>query len=280
LSGPPGSSLFDEIVFFWKHAAPGHVGAAISDPRICTIFVKRFLRSTWLVQLEAISIIMSQLETKLWSFEEMAHQPSADAIEKEISELHNLLTSVNRWRRRTWWYMDHMRHNLDALGQPFSDDNLTLKGGKDETQKANIGNDDHILEDFTSIHKCLKHCKDRTQSLMPVVMGAISLFQAQQNALETKYVASLTEESTSQSKQVTQLTEQSTSESIYMMRLTVLALTFAPLSFTTGLFSMSGSYLPRQPDFWIFWVASLPLVALVFATVLTAKYIESRWRQL
>jgi Mg2+ and Co2+ transporter CorA len=279
LSGPPRSSLFDDIVFFWENAAPNDIAAAISDPRISTTIVKRFLRSAWFVQLESISIMISKLEIKLWGFEEMEHQPSPDAIKREILELHDLLMSVNRWRRRIWWYMDHMRHNLEALREPSSNGNPTLKGGKYETQRASVGNGDHILEDFSSIHEGLRHCRDRTQSLMPVVMGAISLLQAQQIALETKYVASLTEQSTLESKQVTELTEQSALESKYMTRLTVLALVFAPLSFTTGLFSMSGSYLPGQSDFWIFWVAALPLVVLVFATVFSARYIESRWRR-
>jgi hypothetical protein len=253
-SGPPRSSLFDDILFFWKRTASSDdVAAAISDPRISAAFAKRIIASSWLVQLEFMSGVISQLETKLWSFEDMELQPSANAIKTEISGLRSLLASVNRWRRRIWWYMDHTRCNLEALGQTLSNSKPTLKGGKEDAPHRALANiDDLVLEDFLSVNERLQYCKDRLESLMPVVMGAFSLLEAQQGTLETKYVT----------------------------RLTSLALIFVPLSFVTGLFSMSGGYLPGESKFWIFLAVSLPLVVFVFASMFATKYIQSGWRRL
>lgn len=37
---------------------------------------------------------------------------------------------------------------------------------------------------------------------------------------------------------------------------------------------MSKSYLPREKRFWIFWVVSLPLVAIAFTVVYATKYMR------
>ncbi|KAH7124953.1 hypothetical protein B0J13DRAFT_408027, partial [Dactylonectria estremocensis] len=50
--------------------------------------------------------------------------------------------------------------------------------------------------------------------------------------------------------------------------LTLVAMVFIPLSFTTGLFSMYDDYLPGRTRFSIFFAVSLPLIMLVFAATL------------
>ncbi|KAF5964082.1 hypothetical protein FBULB1_12985 [Fusarium bulbicola] len=56
--------------------------------------------------------------------------------------------------------------------------------------------------------------------------------------------------------------------------LTLVALIFIPLSFTSALFSMYDEFLPGRESFWGFWVVSLPLVmaVLVLATILDLGY--------
>ena len=109
-----------------------------------------------------------------------------------------------------------------------------------ETIRRPVGSGhDVILEDFSSICERLEYCGQRINSLMTIVLGATTLLEAQHANWETKSVS----------------------------RLTILALVFAPLSFTTGLFSMSGRFLPGQPDGWVFWAVSVPLIALVFILV-------------
>lgn len=56
--------------------------------------------------------------------------------------------------------------------------------------------------------------------------------------------------------------------------LTLVALIFIPLSFTSAVFSMSDEFLPGKESFWVFWAVSLPLViaVLVLATILDFGY--------
>jgi hypothetical protein len=46
-------------------------------------------------------------------------------------------------------------------------------------------------------------------------------------------------------------------------RLTYIALVFVPLSWVTGLFSMSEHYSPGQEQFWIYFATALPLLLVV-----------------
>jgi hypothetical protein len=59
-------------------------------------------------------------------------------------------------------------------------------------------------------------------------------------------------------------------------QLTIVALAFALLLFTTGLFSMSGSFLPGQADWWVFWAVSVPFVAPVFITAFATKHFATK----
>jgi hypothetical protein len=47
--------------------------------------------------------------------------------------------------------------------------------------------------------------------------------------------------------------------------LTLVALIFVPLSFTSGLFSMGDDYLPGRDQFWVFFAVAIPLIILIFA---------------
>ncbi|EED23182.1 conserved hypothetical protein [Talaromyces stipitatus ATCC 10500] len=50
-------------------------------------------------------------------------------------------------------------------------------------------------------------------------------------------------------------------------RLTYIAIIFLPMSFLTGLFSMSEPYGPGSDRFWIYWVVALPLTAFIIVVL-------------
>jgi Mg2+ and Co2+ transporter CorA len=57
----------------------------------------------------------------------------------------------------------------------------------------------------------------------------------------------------------------SISEATDIKRVTYIALVFVPLSWVAGLFSMTDEYSPGGSRFWMYFVVSLPLVALVLS---------------
>lgn len=65
-----------------------------------------------------------------------------------------------------------------------------------------------------------------------------------------------------------------------MKILTIVAMIFIPLSFTSGMFSMADAYAPGGKYFWIFWAVSTPLVVLVFLGASVAQFgydNDGRW---
>jgi len=55
----------------------------------------------------------------------------------------------------------------------------------------------------------------------------------------------------------------SISQSEDIKRLTYIAIAFIPLSYITGIFSMSGQYSPGGESFWVYWVTALPVAVLI-----------------
>jgi hypothetical protein len=130
-----------------------------------------------------------------------------------------------------------MKSNLEAIGQPTATclSNFQMGDGRDVlgSSPASAG---PVLGDFLVIYDRLLLIQKNIDSLMPIVMGANSLLETQQGSLDTKYV----------------------------LRLTILALVFVPISSTTGLFSMAEKYLPGQPDSWVVASVCAPLLFTVF----------------
>lgn len=58
---------------------------------------------------------------------------------------------------------------------------------------------------------------------------------------------------------------QSLDEARSVRVLTVLGMTFLPLSLVASLLSMGGAFLPGEGMFWVYWAAALPFVLLVYA---------------
>lgn len=58
--------------------------------------------------------------------------------------------------------------------------------------------------------------------------------------------------------------------------LTYIALVFVPLSWVTGLFSMSGGYSPGQENFWVYFTTAVPL-CLVVLFVSVVPYYRQKW---
>jgi len=238
------TNLFDDVIHHWKYDVTSEeIIAAVSDPIIVALFTTRIIASMWNLMLEYLTGVVSKLEQGLLHFEQMTGQPSAQAIGQEVNALRVLLASVNAWRRRLWFYLEQTKYNLENIGEPLLD--------RRDSQRSQVplAVDEKIADDFESIYERLLLCRDRIESLMPVVMGAFSLLEAQHSGLENKLA----------------------------IRLSVIGLIFVPLSLAASLLSMSDSYLPGQPRFWVFFSISIPLIFVLFLWLFRAEA-EIAWR--
>ena len=61
-------------------------------------------------------------------------------------------------------------------------------------------------------------------------------------------------------------------ESASLTRLTYLALFFLPLTFVSGLFSMSGDIAPGFPRFWIYFTVAIPVTIATFGVMMYCQW--------
>ncbi|KAL5380664.1 hypothetical protein DPSP01_007725 [Paraphaeosphaeria sporulosa] len=262
--GKPGAaahaSILDDIAYYWQHASRADLAAALLDPRNAFIFAHRITASHWNLQLEYLVSVVSDLEKGMLKFEQMDAHPRAETIVNEVRALRTLLSDVNSWRRRVYFYLEQMRWNIEGLCVPGAGDSVgrtighdsAVSFGEDEGKEGSGSGSGVAIKrgrytspsaaaalahtDFAPLLTSLRLTQQRIQSLLPVVMGAFSLLEAQHSVLK----ADLT------------------------IRLSSVALVFVPLGFTSSLLSMSDNFLPGKSLFWVFWVVSVPLIIGLF----------------
>jgi hypothetical protein len=101
-------------------------------------------------------------------------------------------------------------------------------------------------KDFQYIHYRLKALKTRLDLLSNSITGLAGIAGNQQALVEAK---------------------RSLKEAKNIKALTLVGITFIPLAFTTGFFSMNDQYLPGASSFWIYFGVSVSLIVVVFLVV-------------
>ncbi|KAM3067046.1 hypothetical protein ACMFMG_011825 [Clarireedia jacksonii] len=147
--------------------------------------------------------------------------------EYSLHDIHNRLHSSDIVDLQRWRRRSKQsRHKLYLLSIFISH---WLSG---ETEKQPW---DMLLKDIDYISLQLKDYSHSIEQMVPVATSMIQLLDARQSVLQAANIT----------------------------RLTYIALVFVPLSWVTGLFSMSESYSPGQEQFWIYFATALPLLLVV-----------------
>lgn len=234
-------SLLTALASHW-HTTPSSLHPS-TDPRDALLIAHRILASHWNLQLEYLVSVVSTLEKGLLAFEQLPAHPRAETLDAEVVALRTLLSDVNAWRRRVFFYEEQMKWNAEGV---CMDEGVGESGGayvcsgddarRREGQNTCGSTAALAATDFAPVRASLHLTRLRIASLLPVVMGAFSLLEAQHSVVK----ADLT------------------------LRLSSVVLIFVPLSFTASLFSMSVPFLPGQRLFWVYWVVSIPIIVALF----------------
>jgi hypothetical protein len=95
---------------------------------------------------------------------------------------------------------------------------------------------ENLVADYEAIDDKIKIAGRTLENMLPVVTSLVQIIDARQSFAETANIR----------------------------RLTILALTFVPLSFVASLFSMNSANMPGSAHFWVYFVVAVPLTLLVF----------------
>lgn len=226
----------------------------------------------WTIFLDFVWARLSHLEMSLSGIE---HRWPMDTTEL-INALKSAIFASNRWRRRLSWINDELDTSLQNLGfYSFA---------------PNSGHSDHLdLRSMTyrtsMMREKFEQFSDLTTGILGIVQGELSFREAKLSTELSEASCKLTEQSNELARHSNELAENSLRladvansldrislhEARLSSRLTLLGLFFVPLAYGASLFSMAGDFQPGAPRFWIYFVVSVPLMALTFIVFLLIR---------
>ena len=173
-----------------------------------SIFLKKIAASNWNLLLEYVWAKLSEFEKEIGNFEGT-----------KLNYVAETLADVNCFRRRISWYYDEVEMNLRSVG-------ITVDGQSDDDGK-----------ELLSVLSRLQACKEKVDSLSPIVTGMLNVRQAENSMKEIRLVS----------------------------KITLITLVFIPLSFTESIFSMGGDFLPGGSLFWVYFAVALSITLIILA---------------
>lgn len=242
LSGPPRTSLASDLIFYLTTHAPL---VDISAPSSVSSLVQKIVASQLLIQTEHVRSALTAVQRGLTRKQDLARMP--------MRKVEALWSDMQAWERRTGEYLEDLEGIMVQLGIPLSDCLFhsssgiagttappsyrnSVAGGRGETPWWDC------TSDFQFLHHRLLSLRHRAASLNAAVTGLagisgnrISYKEQQRTIRETKR----------------------------MKAITLLGLVFIPLAYASSVFSMSGEYAPGGKLFWVYFVASVPLIGVV-----------------
>lgn len=133
------------------------------------------------------------------------------------------MMDLQRWRRR----INQSQHKLHLLAEFIE---YWLPADRDNKKPWEM-----LLKDIGYIRSQLREYSSSMERTVPVATAMVQLLDTKQSARQAANVTLLT----------------------------YIALVFVPLSWVTGLFSMSEPYSPGQKHFWVYFATSMPLLVVV-----------------
>ena len=169
--GPPRKSMFDDLVWYWSRAASEkQISNAQADVAMSAIFLKKIVASNWNVTLEYVWTKLCEFERALGRVKITGNRGQQEPLD----QLEEILTAVNLFRRRLFWYLDEVESSLRSVG-------IDIDKESDDEGK-----------ELLSVQKRLQGFKEKVESFTSVVTGILSVRQADVSQKESKLVSRLT----------------------------------------------------------------------------------------
>lgn len=177
-----------------------------------------------------------------------------DLARMPMRKVEALWSDMQAWERRTGEYLEDLEGIMVQLGIPLSDCALHSSGTSGSGGGVSAPGEVPWWDcgaDFQFLHRRLVSLRHRAGALNAAVTGLAGIsgnrisYKEQQRAIrETKR----------------------------MKAITLLGLVFIPLAYAASVFSMSGEYAPGGRLFWVYLVASVPLIGVVLAGYYVLDY--------
>ncbi|KAF2435204.1 hypothetical protein EJ08DRAFT_580854 [Tothia fuscella] len=238
IRGPPRSGLLDDVCFYTKDLwETRRLSTALDSPIKFTVIVKKIVASEYMKLLDYFEGVVRKLRDSEWRL-----AGAGDYSNPKRAAAHEQWSSLHVCSHRMAEHIDDVEAILISLNislvppPPMDDEDWTA-----------------CDRDFQYIYHRLKSLKDRTDCMVTSTIGLAGIVGNKQALREAELSLKEARRSIREAKSV--------------KTLTVIAMFFIPLAWTSGLFSMSEQFSPGAKHFWIYFAVSIPLVLLVFVVV-------------
>lgn len=153
------------------------------------------------------------------------------------------ILDLHRWRRRslqslqklrmTRRFVEHWRAKEDNSNL---DKEVTTETG---TSSRDLSTWDLLVMDLKYLEEQIDQHSRSLEALNPIITALVQLIDS----------------------------HKSISQAEDIRRLTYIAIAFIPLSYITGIFSMSEPYGPGSDRFWVYWVTAVPTAAFIMGSL-------------
>lgn len=221
------SSIFDEIIFSWKHIAePDLIKATHEHPVNASYFITKHVGYHWINLLEIISFALAQCEYFADDNEARVDSHlSAHEWKRQLKKVTDTAKDFNYFRRQMVHFENVLNLNLERLGinldQPADPKSLSL------TLRD-------VQKDFLTIAPRLRSYRERVDNLSGIPDQLSSVHAAFKGI----------------------------DDGALGLRLSIFAAIVFPITLVAAVLSMGDEFLPGKSKFWIFFAVSIPLSLL------------------
>jgi hypothetical protein len=229
--GPPRSSLLHDLVYYLRHKSNL---VDLSRPETSVeVFVRKIVSSHYLKHSEHLRATVSYVQRGL--------SRKQDLTTLTMEQVEELWSDIQAWERRMNEYCEDLEAIMLQLG---------ISLDPPDTSRGHIDWTDSVV-DFQYLLMRFRELRHRTECLDSAITGLANIAGNRQAFKEQQLAV--------------QEAKRSIREAKSTKAVTLLGLVFIPLAYTSSLFSMSDPFRPGDPGFWIYFVASVPLI---FGTML------------
>ncbi|KAF1830524.1 hypothetical protein BDW02DRAFT_601608 [Decorospora gaudefroyi] len=222
------NSLSEDISYYLLNLkALGITSPSLSPGHTDPLFILQKIIAAHYMQLMSFTTSHIRSLQRFLVRNDVLHDVEIDWVEARWSEIVDITLRCNE-------YIDNLEAMMLGFGISFEE--------PQPIRSNNCNND--ISLDFQFILHQAQACKIRASELNGALTALTSMVSNAQAHDEARV---------------------SLREAKNVKALTIVAMLFIPLSFTSGLFSMNEQYMPGRNDFSTFWFVSVPLIIMVFA---------------
>ena len=222
------TSPFDETIFYWKNLVTSEDIQSVQARSVnSATHLLKFIAYHWTNALELVSHTLAQSE--YFSDDNPATRPkhmNPSEWRREFYKVINANDKINYFRRKMIYFEGNMELNLERLGTAVDGDSQT-----GQSPRAIMD----AQKDFKVIALRLRPLRERANNLSTVANDIASMRAAFQ-AIE---------------------------DSASGLSLSILATIIFPFTLVASMLSMPDPFKPGGSQFWIFFVVSIPLTAVI-----------------